>query len=84
MSVVRGKQDKAQGDLLKALMKYEDNAIAYYSDQDYNKRHLTHPDATELESKINATTEKFKNPYLDAFIWLKGEFLDVQGMYEAL
>lgn len=84
MSQVRNKQDKAQGDLLKELMKFEDNAIAYYSDQDYNKRQLTHPNASELEGKINSTTEKFRNPYNDAYIWLKGEFLDVQGMYQAL
>ena len=28
--------------------------------------------------------KKVKNPYKDAYIWLKGEFLDVSGMYDCL
>lgn len=85
MSSVREKQDKAQTELIHNLMKYEDIAIAYYSDQDYNKRCLTHPSAGEdLKERLNQSATKWKNPYQDAYIWLKGEFLDVQGMYDAI
>ena len=84
MSSIREKQDKAQGDMLINLMKYEDIGIAYYSDQDYNKRTLTHPSASDLKERIDASSTKWKNPYKDAYIWLKGEFLDVQGMYDGL
>jgi len=34
-------------------MKYEDVGIAYYSDQDYNKRILTHPNASDLKERID-------------------------------
>lgn len=65
-------------------MQFEDVGIAYYSEQDYNKRVLTHPNAGELPAKIEATSKKWKNPYTEAYLWLKGEYLDVQGMYEGL
>jgi hypothetical protein len=84
MATVRDKQDKSQSELLGNLMKFEDVAIAYYADQDYNKRSLTHPNASDLKERIETTCNKFKNPYRDAYIWLKGEFLDVEGMYDAL
>jgi len=66
------------------LMKYEDIATAYYSDQDYNKRILTHPNCEDLKERVSANVKKTKNPYRDAYLWLKGEFLDVQGMYDSL
>ena len=66
------------------LMKYEDIATAYYSDQDYNKRILTHPNCEDLKERVSTNVKKTKNPYRDAYLWLKGEFLDVQGMYDSL
>lgn len=84
MSDVRDKEIKAQKGLLTDLMKYEDIAVAYYSEQDYNLRTLTHPNQESLKSRIEDSTLKMKNSYMDTFIWLKGEFLDVQGMYDAL
>jgi hypothetical protein len=84
MMNIRDKQDKAQSELLNNLMKFEDVGIAYYSDTDYKKRILTHPDISDLKEKIDEETKKFKNPYRDAYLWLKGELLDVQGMYSAL
>lgn len=65
-------------------MKYEDIGLAYYSDQDYNKRILTHPNCEDLKEKVHKNLVKTKNPYRDAYIWIKGEFLDVQGMYDAI
>jgi len=45
------------------LMKYEDVAIAYYADQDYNRRILTHPTAEDLKDKITHNCGKLRNPY---------------------
>jgi hypothetical protein len=45
---------------------------------------LTHPNADDLEERIKTSATKWKNPYRDAYIWLKGELLDVQGMSNAL
>ena len=84
MQTVREKQDKAQADLLQNLMKFEDVGMSYYSDQDYNKRVLTHPNADNLKERIESSTGKWKNPYKDAYIWLKGEVLDVTGMQNGL
>ena len=49
MAEVREKQDKSQTDIMEQLMKFEDIGIAYYSDQDYNQRVLTHPSCDELK-----------------------------------
>ena len=57
---------------------------AVLADQDYNRRILTHPSAEDLKEKLATNLKKVKNPYKDAYIWLKGEFLDVSGMYDSL
>lgn len=74
---VRDRSDKYEHDLTLALMKYEDVAVAYYSDQDYNKRILTHPTAEDLKDRLATNLKKVKNPYKDGYLWIKGEFLDV-------
>lgn len=84
MAAVRDKQDKAQSEMMFNLMKYEDIGIAYYADQDYNKRVLTHPTCEDLRERVNTSAKKTKNPYRDAYLWIKGEFLDIQGMYDCL
>lgn len=66
------------------LIKYEDIGIAYYSDQDPSKKTLTHPDSEDIKERIEKSSRKWKNPYREAYLWLKGEFLDVSGMYDAL
>ena len=65
-------------------MKFEDKGIAYYSDNDNAFRTLTHPSAEDLKEKINNSSTQWKNPYNDAYIWLKGESLDVIGMYNGI
>ena len=67
-----------------SMMKFEDVAHAYYADQDYSKRVLTHPDNEELKEKVTNNHQKAKNPFMDAYIWIKGEFLDVNGMFKCL
>lgn len=81
---MREKHDTNIQGVMYSLMKYEDIATAYYADQDYNKRTLTHPDCSELKDKVAGNLKKTRNPYRDAHLWLKGEFMDVQGMYDSL
>lgn len=84
MMNIRDKQNKAQSELLSNLMKFEDVGIAYYSDADYNKRILTHSDKPDLKQRIDDQTARLKNPYREAYLWIKGELLEIQGMYDAL
>uniref|UniRef100_A0A7S3CRU8 Uncharacterized protein n=1 Tax=Strombidium rassoulzadegani TaxID=1082188 RepID=A0A7S3CRU8_9SPIT len=84
MMQARSKHDVNQIELINALMKYEDVGLAYYSDQDYNKRVLTHPKCENLKDRIEENKQKSKNSYRDSYLWFKGEFLDVQGMYDSL
>ena len=58
-------------------MAFEDVGIAYYSEQDYSQRVLTHPNAKSLPENIETTANKWKNPYAEAYLWIKGEYLDV-------
>jgi hypothetical protein len=66
------------------LSKYEDNNIEYYTDSDLTKRCFTHPQIGDMKEKIESTYKDWKNPYKDAYIWLKGELLDVKGIADAL
>ena len=84
MDSVRDKQDKSTNELLSQLMKFEDTGIEYYADQDKQKRVLTHPSQEDLKERVEVGAAKFKNPYKEAYIWLKGEFMDVNAMHEAL
>jgi hypothetical protein len=45
---------------------------------------MTHPNCEDLKERVSQNVKKTKNPYRDAYLWLKGEFLDVQGMYDSL
>lgn len=55
MMKTREKQDKAQVELLKGLMKFEDVGVAYYADVDqYKERILTHSDKPDLKEKLEA------------------------------
>lgn len=67
-----------------SLLKYEDNNVEFYSDSDPNKRTLTHPSLDDIKERMNKTFKKWKNPYKDAYYWLKGELLDLKGINEAL
>lgn len=67
-----------------ALMKYEEVGLAYYTDQDAAQRILTNESNVDLKERVEKAEKKAKNPYRDAYIWMKGEYLDVQGMYDCL
>lgn len=65
-------------------MKYEDNNLEYYSDSDLTKRNLTNPGKSDFKDLSDNAFKSLKNPYRDAYYWLKGELLDIKGMNEAL
>ena len=84
MASVREREQKRQGELINHFIRYEDVGLAYYANQDYTRRVLTHPDQVELKERIDETQAKYKNAYNDAYLWIKGEFLDISGMYDGL
>jgi|Transcript_31761 hypothetical protein len=66
------------------LMAFEDMAIDSFSDGDRTKRVLSHPIAQELPQKITENIEKWRNPFKDAYMTLRGEMLDVKAMMAAM
>jgi len=84
MVKTRKNLDKQHKDLLDQLMVYEDTSLQFFTDQSTDKRMLTHPDSEDIKTKVAENQEKIKNPFDEAYIWLKGEYLDVAGMHECL
>ena len=66
------------------FIKFEDISLDYYADGELNQRSLTHPGASEAKENINKTSGDWKNPYKEAYIWLKGELLDLMGAKDAI
>jgi len=66
------------------MMAFEDMSIDAYSDGDRTKRILSHPIAQDLPQKITDNIEKWRNPFKDAWMMLRGEMLDVKAMMNAL
>lgn len=70
--------------MYKYYMKYEEIAVDYFADSEADKRILTHPYTGDMEQKINdAYGPNYKNPYREAYTWIKGELLDTRGMLDA-
>ena len=65
-------------------MAFEDMAIDCYSDGDRTKRVLSHPIAQEFPVKIAENIEKWRNPFKDAWMTLRGEVLDLKAMMNAM
>ncbi|CDW91301.1 px domain containing protein [Stylonychia lemnae] len=76
--------DASYKSIMTNLMRYEDNNIEYYADSDINKRILTNPGVGDMKEKMDDTYKGWKNPFKDAYYWLKGELLDLKGINEAL
>lgn len=71
------KQANQYKDLYKLMMDYEESAIEYFSENRMEERVLTHPKAGDLKEKVSNTISSFKNPFLEAALWIKGEMLDI-------
>lgn len=84
MSDVREKQNKGQREVMQAMVKFEEVGIAYYTDEDPTLKLLTNASNVDLNERMEKTENKFKNPYNDAYIWMKGEHMDAQAMLESL
>jgi len=59
-------------------------SIDAYSDGDRTNRVLSHPIAQELPEKISESVEKWRNPFREAFLTLRGEVLDLKAMMNAM
>lgn len=66
------------------LMAFEDMAIDCYSDGDRTKRVLSHPIAQDLPTKITENIEKWRNPFRETWMTLRGEVLDIKSMMNAM
>jgi hypothetical protein len=85
MMQTREEQDAAYQQIMTSLFKYEDNNVDFYSEQDVEKRILTNPDVhQDLKDKVETTFKGLRNPYREAYLVLKGELLDLQGMGDAI
>ena len=45
---------------------------------------MTHPSNSDFKEKFDSTFKLWKNPFKDAYYWLKGELLDIKGINDAL
>lgn len=45
---------------------------------------MTHPSNSDFKEKFDTTFKQWKNPFKDAYYWLKGELLDIKGINDAL
>lgn len=70
--------------LIHNIMKYEEVNVDFYSDSDLAKRITTNPTVGDFKEKIDNVQKAWKNPYRDAYLWLKGELLDIKGLSDAL
>jgi len=78
------KASEHYNDLYSVLMQYEHSAVEYFSDNTMESRVLTHPKAGDLKESVTTSVAQWKNPFLEAALWIKGEMLDIAGMLNAL
>ena len=84
MIQIRDSQDANYKLTVQNLIKYEDNNVDYYSESDLTKRVLSNPAVGDMKEQMDNTHKGWKNPFRDAYYWLKGELLDLKGLNEAL
>lgn len=85
MAEVRDKQNNSYISTVQGLIKYEDNNLEYVSESDATKRILTNPmRGGEFGDKFTTQWKGMRNPYKEAYYWLKGELLDLKGLRSAL
>ena len=85
MIETREQQNAAYAQIVTALTKYEDNNVEYYSESDVSKKIITNPvTGSEFVDKYSNQMKSLKNPFKETYYWLKGEFLDLKGLQEAV
>ncbi len=45
---------------------------------------MTHPQNGDIDTLIKDTHSGWRNSYREAYIWIKGELLDIHGMCDAI
>jgi len=73
-----------QKQCIESLIAYEDANVDYYSDQNVEKRLFTNGSNANFKEQLELTYQGFRNPYREAYIWLKGELLDLKGLNDAM
>jgi hypothetical protein len=71
-------------ELVISLLKYEDNNLEYYAESDANKKLATNPAGSDFRMNFDTTFNSWRNPFKDAYFWLKGEILDLKGLNDTL
>jgi hypothetical protein len=85
MIAIREEQNASYTTIIQGLMKYEDNNIEYVAESDASRRILTNPaTGSEFTDRFISSCKTFRNPFKDAYYWLKGELLDLKGLKSAL
>jgi hypothetical protein len=87
MKVYMNSVEKSYGNyekLFANFLKYEDTCLDFYADGEISARSISHPGATETKESIGPTIKQWKNPYREAYIWIKGELLDLLGARDAM
>lgn len=81
----RDEQNLSYTTIMQGLIKYEDNNVEYVSESDASRRILTNPaTGSEFTDRFLQQCKTLRNPYKDAYYWLKGELLDLKGLKSAL
>jgi hypothetical protein len=66
------------------FLKFEEDALDFFSDGDRTKRVLTNPSSIELPTTIVNNINDWKQSFKGVWIWLKGECLEIKGMMDAM
>lgn len=70
---------------MSGFVTYEDNNIEYYGEADPGKKVLANPSTgSDFLERYQNQWKSLRNPFKDAYYWLKGELLDLKGLNEAL
>ena len=81
MATVHEKMRKQYMSMYNEFMRYESIALDYFSDCNEDARFLTNHHCGDVEEHSQKVFGKsMNNPYLDAYIFFKGEREDIQAM----
>jgi hypothetical protein len=82
---VREAQEASYKAVYACFSKYEEVNIEYYGESDVTKKAITNPAFEgDIREKAETAFKGWRNPFRDAYIWLKGELMDLKGLNEAL
>lgn len=85
MSCVKEHQASAKHyeELYSLLRQYEDTAVHFCAEDPLKSIVLT-KEESQIKDKTLDVVQKYKNPFLEAALWIRGEMLDIAGMLNAI